>query len=38
MGLNLPGLGLANRLYRELQAIGHGESGTQALIHAIKKI
>lgn len=38
MGLDLPGLELANRLYRELQAIGHGESGTQALIHAIKKI
>jgi 3-hydroxyisobutyrate dehydrogenase len=38
MELSLPGLELASRLYRELQAIGHGQSGTQALIHAIKKI
>jgi 3-hydroxyisobutyrate dehydrogenase len=38
MGLSLPGLELANRLYQELQAIGHGQSGTQALIHAIRKI
>ena len=38
MGIKLPGLELANQLYRQLQAIGHGESGTQALIHAIRKI
>ena len=38
MGLTLPGLELANSLYKQLQAIGHGQSGTQALIHAIKKI
>jgi 3-hydroxyisobutyrate dehydrogenase len=38
MGLSLPGLELASNLYRELQAIGHGESGTQALIHAIRNI
>jgi 3-hydroxyisobutyrate dehydrogenase len=38
MGLNLPGLELASRLYLQLQEIGHGQSGTQALIHAIRKI
>ena len=38
MGLTLPGLELASRLYKQLQEIGHGQSGTQALIHAIKKI
>jgi 3-hydroxyisobutyrate dehydrogenase len=38
MGLSLPGLELANRLYRELQAIGHGQSGTQALVHAINQL
>ena len=38
MGLSLPGLELANSLYRELQAIGHGQSGTQALVHAINQL
>jgi len=38
MGLSLPGLKLASSLYRQLQDTGHGHSGTQALIHAIKKI
>ena len=38
MGIRLPGLELANQLYRQLQAIGHGESGTQALIHAIRQL
>jgi len=38
MGLSLPGLELASSLYKQLQDIGHGQSGTQALIHAIKKI
>ena len=38
MGLNLPGLALASGLYRQLQDIGHGQSGTQALIHAIKQL
>jgi 3-hydroxyisobutyrate dehydrogenase len=38
MGIKLPGLELANQLYRQLQAIGHGESGTQALIHAIRQL
>ena len=37
MGIKLPGLELANQLYRQLQANGHGESGTQALIHAIMR-
>jgi 3-hydroxyisobutyrate dehydrogenase len=38
MELHLPGLELANRLYRELQTIGHGQSGTQSLVHAIRNI
>jgi len=38
MGLSLPGLELAGRLYQQLQAIGHGQSGTQALIHAIRRL
>ncbi|MGD8801714.1 MAG: NAD(P)-dependent oxidoreductase [Gammaproteobacteria bacterium] len=38
MGLSLPGLELANSLYRELQAIGHGQSGTQTLVHAINQL
>ena len=38
MGLSLPGLELANSLYQQLQAIGHGQSGTQALIHAIRQL
>ncbi len=38
MGLSLPGLDLASKLYSFLQQIGHGQSGTQALIHAIRKI
>lgn len=38
MGITLPGLELANRLYRQTQSIGHGQSGTQALIHAIEQL
>ena len=38
MGIKLSGLELANQLYRQLQAAGHGESGTQALIHAIRQL
>jgi 3-hydroxyisobutyrate dehydrogenase len=38
MGLTLPGLELATELYRKLQAIGHGQSGTQALVHAIRQL
>jgi 3-hydroxyisobutyrate dehydrogenase len=33
MGLDLPGLKLAERLYRELAGAGHGNKGTQALWH-----
>ena len=36
--LGLPGLLLAHQLYLETQKIGHGKSGTQALIHAIESI
>ena len=35
LSLNLPGLRLAHDLYLETQKIGHGQSGTQALIHAL---
>ncbi len=38
MQLDLPGLKLARDLYLETQKIGHGQSGTQALIHALKKL
>lgn len=38
MGLSLPGLELASELYQKLQAIGHGQSGTQALVHAIRQL
>jgi 3-hydroxyisobutyrate dehydrogenase len=38
MGLKLPGLDLAGRLYQQLQQLGHGQSGTQALVHAIKSL
>lgn len=36
LGLDLPGLKLAHELYRQTRKIGHGQSGTQALIHAIR--
>lgn len=38
MSLNLPGLVLANKLYEKTQSIGHGQSGTQALIMAIRHL
>ena len=38
MGLTLPGLALAERLYREVAALGHGRSGTQALILALERL
>lgn len=38
MKLNLPGLELAHRLYRELVAMGHGRKGTQALILALERM
>jgi 3-hydroxyisobutyrate dehydrogenase len=37
MGIELPGLALAEKLYRELQQQGRGSSGTQALVHAIRQ-
>ncbi len=33
--LDLPGLQLAQRLYSKVSQLGHGRSGTQALIHAL---
>ncbi|MBU6282068.1 NAD(P)-dependent oxidoreductase [bacterium] len=38
MELDLPGLALAERLYRELLAQGHARSGTQALVLALAKL
>jgi 3-hydroxyisobutyrate dehydrogenase len=38
MGLALPGLELAERLYREVAVLGHGRSGTQALILAVERL
>jgi 3-hydroxyisobutyrate dehydrogenase len=38
MGLSLPGLELATVLYKKVQEIGHGQSGTQALVHAIRRL
>ncbi len=38
MGLKLPGLELALALYRQLQQMGHGRSGTQALIHVLRSL
>ena len=35
MGLFMPGLALAEQLYRAVQAQGHGRAGTQALILAL---
>jgi 3-hydroxyisobutyrate dehydrogenase len=35
VGITLPGVGLAHRLYADLTATGHGRRGTQALITAI---
>lgn len=37
MGLNLPGLSLAQSLYEKLRDIGHGRSGTQALLMALEE-
>jgi len=38
MDLDLPGLTLARHLYERLNELGHGRSGTQALILALEKI
>jgi 3-hydroxyisobutyrate dehydrogenase len=35
MGLALPGLALAEQLYRSVRALGHGRDGTQALMLAL---
>ena len=37
MGLTLPGLALAERLYAELTAAGHGRDGIQALVLAVQR-
>ena len=38
MGLELPGLALAQRLYQELADLGHARKGTHALILALAKM
>jgi 3-hydroxyisobutyrate dehydrogenase len=38
MNLRLPGVELAERLYKEVAALGHSRSGTQSLIFALAKI
>lgn len=38
LGLVLPGLELAFQLYTKTQELGHGKSGTQSLIHAIRHL
>ena len=38
MGLQLPGLGLARRLYAGLLRHGHGKEGTQALVLALEDV
>jgi 3-hydroxyisobutyrate dehydrogenase len=38
MGLVLPGLTLAHQLYQTVQALGHGRSGTHALILALEEL
>ena len=37
MGLNLPGLSLAKSLYEKVRDLGHGKSGTQALLIALEE-
>jgi 3-hydroxyisobutyrate dehydrogenase len=38
MGLWLPGLDLVHRLYQTVQELGHGRSGTHALILALEHL
>jgi 3-hydroxyisobutyrate dehydrogenase len=38
MGLDLPGLALVEKIYKQASALGHGRDGTQALYHALRKI
>lgn len=37
MGLNLPGMSLAKSLYEKVRDLGHGKSGTQALLIALEE-
>ena len=38
MGLSLPGLDVAHRLYQTVRELGHGRSGTQALVLALESL
>lgn len=38
MGIALPGLALAHQLYQSVKALGHGRSGTQALMLALERL
>jgi 3-hydroxyisobutyrate dehydrogenase len=38
LGLSLPGLALVQQLYIAVKAQGHGRSGTQALMYALKAL
>lgn len=38
MGIVLPGVALAEQLYRTAQGLGHGRSGTQALVVALASV
>jgi 3-hydroxyisobutyrate dehydrogenase len=38
MGIVLPGLALAHQLYLSVKALGHGRSGTQALMLALERL
>jgi hypothetical protein len=38
MNLHLPGVELAERLFKEVAAQGHSRDGTQSLIFALAKI
>lgn len=38
MNIALPGLALAHQLYQSVKAIGHGRSGTQALMLALERM
>jgi 3-hydroxyisobutyrate dehydrogenase len=38
MGLTLPGLSLVHRLYEKVQSLGHGRSGTHALMIALEDL
>ncbi len=37
-GLTLPGLALAHQLYEKVTALGHGRSGTHALMLALEAL